>query len=100
MTLMTMAVASKVSQADDNHNVQDQHLRHGLGKQTLRATAFDDLLTSIQVIVAFALQTGECIGLNGAALEDITLNSPGDTDLSAGRYKQRATAVVVAEEPL
>jgi hypothetical protein len=68
--------------------------------QTLGATAFDDLLTSIEVVVAFALQTGECIGLLGVALEDITLDSPGDTDPSTGRDEQRAAAVVAAEEPL
>jgi len=61
---MTTAVASKVSQADnDNHNVNDQVLRRGPGIQTLGATAFNDLLTSIEVVVAFARQTGECIGL-------------------------------------
>ena len=55
MTPMTTAVASKVSQADnDNHNVNDQLLGHGPGIQTLGATAFDDLLSSIEVIVAFA----------------------------------------------
>jgi hypothetical protein len=97
---MTTAVASKVSQADDNHNVNDQLLGRGPGIQTLGATAFDDLLTSIEVVVAFARQTGECIGLLGATLEDITLDSPGDTDPSAGRDEQRAAAVVAAEEPL
>jgi len=38
-------------------------LGRGLGIQTLGATAFDDLLSSIEVVVAFARQTGECIGL-------------------------------------
>jgi hypothetical protein len=71
---MTTAVASKVSQADDNHNVNDQRLGRGPGIQTLGATAFDDLLTSIEVVVAFALQTGECIGLLGVTLQDITLD--------------------------
>jgi hypothetical protein len=97
---MTTAVASKVSQADDNHNVNDQLLGRGPGIQTLGATAFDDLLSSIEVVVAFARQTGESIGLQGVALEDITLDSPGDTDPSAGRDEQRAAAVVAAEEPL
>jgi len=101
MTPMTTAVASKVSQADnDNHNVNDQLLGRGPGIQTLGATAFDDLLTSIEVVVAFARQTGECIGLLGATLEDITLDSPGNTDPSAGRDEQRAAAVVAAEELL
>jgi hypothetical protein len=53
-----------VSQADnDNHNVNDRLLGRGPGIQTLGATAFDDLLSSIEVVVAFARQTGECIGL-------------------------------------
>jgi len=98
---MTTAVASKVSQADnDNHNVNDQLLGRGPGIQTLGATAFDDLLSNIEVVVAFARQTGERIGLLGVTLEDITLDSPGDTDPSAGRDEQRAAAVVAAEEPL
>jgi len=99
---MTTAVASKVSQADNNnHNVNDQILGRGPCIQTLGATAFDDLLTSIEVVVAFARQTGECIGLLGATSEDITLDSPGEnTDPSAGRDEQRAAAVVAAEEPL
>jgi len=98
---MTTAVASKVSQADDdNHNVTDQLLGRGPGIQTLGATAFDELLGTIEVVVAFARQTGECIGLLGVALEDITLDSPGDTDPSTGRDEQRAAAVVAAEEPL
>jgi len=98
---MTTAVASKVSQADnDNHNVNDQLLGRGRGIQTLGTTAFDDLLTSNEVVVAFARQTAECIGLVGATLEDITLDSPGNTDPSAGCDEQRAAAVVAAEEPL
>jgi len=101
MTPMTMAVASKVSQADnDNHNVNDQLLGRGPGIQTLGGTTFDDLLTRIEVVVAFARQTGECIGLLGATLEDITLESPGITDPSAGRDEQRAAAVVAAEQLL
>jgi hypothetical protein len=52
---MTTAVASKVSQADnDNHTVNDRLLGCGPGIQTLGATAFDDLLCSIEVVVAFA----------------------------------------------
>jgi len=57
----------------------------GPGIQTNGATAFDNLLSSIEVVVAFAQQTGECVGLLGVTLEDITLDSPGDTDPSAGR---------------
>jgi hypothetical protein len=97
---MTTAVASKVSQSDDNHNVNHQLLGRSPGIQTLGATAFDDLLSSIEVVVAFARQTGECIGLLGLTLEDITLDSPGDTDPSAGGDEQRAAAVVAADEPL
>jgi len=101
MTPMTTAVASKVSQPDnDNHNVNDKLLGRSLGIQTLGATAFNDLLTSIEVVVAFARQTGECIGLLGATVEDITLDSPGNTDPCAGRDEQRAAAVVAAEELL
>ena len=92
---MTTAVASKGSEAEN-----DQLLWRGPGIQTLGATAFDDLLTSIDVVVAFTLQTGECIGLLGVTLEDITLDSPGDTNPSAGHDEQRAAAVVAAEEPL
>ena len=36
----------------------------------------------------------------GVTLEDITLDSPGDSDPKAGRDEQRAAAVVAAEEPL
>jgi hypothetical protein len=95
MAPMSTAVASKVSEAEN-----DQLLWHGPGVQTLGATAFDELLVSIEVVVAFARQTGECIGLLGVTLEDITLDSPGDIDPSAGRDEQRAAAVVAAEEPL
>jgi len=98
---MTTAVASKVSQADnDNHNVNDQLLGRGPGIQTLGATAFDDLLTRIEVVVAFARRTAECIALLGVTLKDNTLDTPGNTDPSAGRDEQRAAAVVEAEEPL
>jgi hypothetical protein len=97
---MTTAVASMVSQADTNHNVKDQLLWRGPCIQTLGATAFDDLLTSIEVIVAFAQQAAECIGLLGVALEDITLDSPGDTYPSAGLDERRAAAVVAEENHL
>jgi len=92
---MTTAVSSKVSEAEN-----DMLLGRGPGIQTLGATVFDNLLSSIEVVVAFARQTGECIGLLGVTLEDITLDSPGDTDPSAGRNEQRAAAVVPSEEPL
>jgi hypothetical protein len=80
---MTTAVASKVSEAEN-----DQLLWRGPGIQTLGATAFDDLLSSIAVVVAFAQQTGECIGLLGATLEGITLDSPGES--SGGSCGRRA----------
>jgi len=73
MTLITTAVASKVSEAE---NVK--LLMRSPTIQTLGATAFDDLLASDEVVAAFALRIGECTGLLGAALEDITLDSPGD----------------------
>jgi len=66
---MTMAVASKVSEAEN-----DQLLGRSSGIQTNGATAFDDLLSSIEAVIAFARQTGECIGLLGVTLEDITLD--------------------------
>ena len=60
MTPMTTAVASKVLEADnDDHNVNDQLLGRGPGLQTLGATAFDDLVSIIEVVVASARQTGE-----------------------------------------
>ena len=92
---MSTAVPSKVSEAEN-----DKLLGRGPGIQTLGATSFDDLLSSIEVVVAFARQTGECIGLLGVTLEEITMDSPGDTDPSAGRDEQRAAVVVAAEEPL
>jgi hypothetical protein len=92
---MTTVVATNVSEAEN-----DKLLGHGPGIQTLRATTFNDLLTSIEVVVAFSQQTGECIGLLGVALEDITLNSPDNTDRRVGLDQPRAAAVVAAEELL
>jgi len=40
--------------------------------QILRATAFDDLLASEQVIGTFFLIVGDCTGLLGATVEGIT----------------------------
>jgi hypothetical protein len=96
---MTTAVASKVSEAE-NKNFNDQLLGRGPEIQTLGSTAFDDLLASDEVVAAFALRIGECTGMLGATLEDITLDSPGNTDSSAGRDEQGAAAVVAAEELL
>ena len=99
MTPMTTAVRSKVSEAENN-NVNDQLLGCGPDIQTLGATAFDDLLGRDEVVAAFALRIGECTGLLGATLEDRTLDSPGNTDPSAGCDEQGAAAVVAAEELL
>ena len=90
-----MAVALMVSEADN-----DQVLWCTAGIQTLGATAFDNQPTNIDLVIAFAWQTGKCIGLLGVTLEDITSDSPGDRDPSAGCNHQRAGAVVAAEEPL
>jgi hypothetical protein len=95
MTPMTTAVALKVSEAKN-----DKLLGRGPGIQTLGASAFDDLLTSIEVIVVSARQTAECIWLVGVTLEDITLDFPGDTNPSAGRDEQSAAAVFAAQESL
>ena len=73
MTPITTAVASEVSEAPN-----DKLLWRGPDIQTLRATGFDHLLASDVVVATFALQIGECTGLLGAALEDITLDSPGN----------------------
>jgi hypothetical protein len=40
--------------------------------QILRATAFDDLLASEQVVGTFFLRVGDCAGLLGATVEGIT----------------------------
>jgi len=99
MTPMTMAVASKVSDAE-NKNGNDQLLGRGPDIQTLGSTAFDDLLASYEVVAAFALRIGECTGLLGATLADITLDSPGNPDPSAGCDEQGAAAVVAAAQLL
>jgi len=99
MRPMTKAVALKVLDAK-NKNVNDQLLGCGPDIHTLRATAFDNLLANDEVVAAFAIQIGECTGLLGATLEDITLDSPGNTDPSAGCDEQGAAVVVAAEELL
>jgi len=73
MTPMTTAVALKVSEAEN-----EKLLWRGPRMQTLRATAFDDHLANVEIVAVFALRIGECPGLLGAALEDITLDSPGN----------------------
>jgi hypothetical protein len=92
---MIMAVASKVSEA-----TKEKLLGPSLGIQTLRAIRFNDLLTSSKVILAFSLQTGECIGLLGVTLEDITFDSLRGTDPTARRIEDAPVAVVAAAEPL
>jgi hypothetical protein len=99
MTPMTMALAWKVLEAE-NKNVNDQLLEHGPDIQTLATTAFIDLLASHEVVAAFALWIGECTGLLGVTLEDITFDLPGNTDPSAVCNKQGAAAVVAGEELL
>jgi hypothetical protein len=86
MTPMTTAVASKVSEADN-----DTMLMCSPDIQTLGATAFDDLLSTNQVIAAFAPRIGECTGLLGAALEGIGLDSLGSKTkaLNATSREQR-----------
>ena len=99
MTLITTAVASKVLEAENN-NVEDQLLRCSPDIRTLRATSFDDLLASEEVIAPLALLIGECKWLLGGTLEDITMDTPGTSDPSAGCDEQGAAAVVAAEELL
>ena len=70
---MTTAVASKVSEAEN-----DKLLGRGPSIQTFGATAFNDLLAGEKVLAAFALQVGECAGLLRAAWEDISLDQPGN----------------------
>ena len=41
--------------------------------EILRATAFDDLLASEQVVGTFFLRVGDCTGLLGATMEGITV---------------------------
>jgi len=95
MTLRTAAVTSQVSEAEN-----EKLLGCGLDIWTLRATEWDDLLPSIEVVVAFPHHIGECTGLLGATLKDITLDSWENTDPSAGHDEQVAAVVVGAEEPL
>jgi len=99
MTLTSIAVASKVSQAE-KENVNDHLLEHFLDTTTLRATVFDDLLARNEVVAAFALPIGKCIGPLGVTLEAITVDSSHNTEPNAGRNEQGAAALVAAEEPL
>ena len=98
ISLMTMAVASKVSEAEDG-KVNAQLVGCGPAIQTLGPTTLDDLAASDEVITAFGLQIGECTGLLRSTLEDNTSDSPGNTDSSSGCDKQGAAAVVAAPDP-
>jgi hypothetical protein len=91
----TTAVEFKVSEVEI-----DKLLGCDPATQPLRATAFDNFLTSYEFVVAFTLQTGECIGLLGVTSGDFTLNSSGDPDRSAGCDEQGVAAVVRAEKPI
>jgi len=99
MTLMTMAVASKILEAN-NDIVNDHLLGDSMDIQMLGATTFNNHLVRVSVIPAFALRIEECPRLLGATLGSITLDSPGNTDPSAEHDKQGAGAVVRAGEPL
>jgi len=69
--------------------------------QILEATAFDDLLTSIDLIVAVVWHLGECIGLLCVTSEDITMDSPRENpNPNVGGDGPRAAAVVATAELL
>jgi hypothetical protein len=63
--------------------------------QLLGATAFDQPLASEQVVEAFAIQLGECYGLQEASLEGIT---EGEENTRMMNARAGAAAVVAAEE--
>jgi len=68
--------------------------------ETVRATAFDNLLASDAIIVSFALRIGECSGMLGATMEVTTLEDPGETETIIPKRwtsEQAAAAVVPAE---
>jgi hypothetical protein len=73
MTHMTMGVALKISEAEN-----DKLLVRSPDIETLWGTTFDNLLASDEVVTAFALQIGECTELLWVTLEDITLDSEGN----------------------
>jgi len=66
---MTMAVASKVLEAEN-----DKLLGCSTGIQSLGTTAFDELLPCLEVVIPFPAPTGECIGLLRVTVEDITVD--------------------------
>jgi hypothetical protein len=96
---MIMAVALNLSEAE-KPTVSNQLLGHGPYSHILGATKFEDRLASEDDVAAFALRIGESTGLLGATLEEITLNSPGNTDPSAGCDKWGAVVSVGTEEVL
>jgi len=68
---------AKIAEADHTtplpeHSEVTKHDQHSPGIQLLRATAFDYLWASEEVVEAFAISPGECQGLLGASLESIT----------------------------
>ena len=63
--------------------------------QLLGATAFDQLLASVEVVEAIAKRLGECQGLLGASLEGITEGEGNHRMLNA---RAGAAAVVAAAE--
>jgi hypothetical protein len=93
------AVASKVNK-DENNNVNDQLVRCGPDIQKLGTTAFHHHPARDGVIASFVLWIGECTGLLGATLENITTGSPVITDPRATCDKQGAAAVLAAQELL
>jgi len=87
MTPKTTLVVSKVSEAENN-----KLLGWASDIETLRSSVFDDLLASDVDVAASALRIGQCAGLLGVALENITLDSPGNKTqaLDATSREQRS----------
>jgi len=73
MTPMTMALASKASEAEN-----DKLRGRSPAIQTPGGTAFNDVPASNEVIAAYALRIGEGTGPLGVTQEDITSHSPGN----------------------
>jgi len=68
--------------------------------EILGATAFDDLLASVETIERFALRIAECSGLLGATMEVTTFEDPGEIGIinPIGWTSQKGAAAVVAGE--
>lgn len=99
MTARAKAVVLNISWAENGH-LNHQLLGHGPEIQTLGATAIYDCLVHNELVTAFALWIGECIGLLVVTLDSNMLDWPGNTDTSARCDQQGGAAVVVAEETL